>query len=361
MRYQPSSTCDIGLVIIGEDGGEGLLRRLDEWLTVPHRIVYADPQLTEELARFLDNCGIQCVSSKRLSGRSRAACRNEAMREMYRLGPRPISVQWLRQESRLSEGWLREASRYLAMNPRVGLVSGRVHLADQKTARHRLQAARCNGPSGNSCTFPSEALVRTDAFEIIAGFHEQVESLEETEFVDRLGFHGWEATRIGVLMTQCPARSSGWREWLRQQYRLGYQESSLLAYSYAAEVRFSRRHRWDWVLTSIVGLGSVAGLFLNGKLTAACVLSIVFFFTGWIKMVLHPQQPPASLLRQSDFSIADGSVLGISTALRMCGEVVYVFSHFKLRWSPRCLRFLGTYQPPMSKHRVSQAHASDRT
>jgi len=348
-------------VLLGNDGGEHLLRRLAEWLAIPHRIVYADPQITDELAEFLYGCDIRCVPPAQVRGRSGAACRNEAIREMLRTGPRPAFVQYLRTESRLAESWLLEASRHLKMNPKIGLVCGQVLVTGQKTARQRLHATRLNGPSGNCCSFPGEALIRTDAFEIIAGFDERIKALEEIEFVDRLYAHGWSATRIDAPMIDLSLETIGWCEWLGHQFRMGHRESGLLACSPAPALRFRRRLRWEWCLTSILGLGSFVGLVLSDKLIAAGLLSVVLFVMAGIKMAVHPQQPPAALLRPRALSVADVSVLAISTALRVCGEFAYTFIHYRSRKNPKPLRFLGTYQPPTSKHQLPPPNRTSLT
>jgi glycosyltransferase involved in cell wall biosynthesis len=263
----------IGFVVIGRNEGERLARCL---LSVPNRLlVYVDSGSTDGSVALARARGIEVVELDRATPFSAARARNAGFKRLLELEPRLDYVQFLDGDCELATGWLEKAARFLAENPRVAAVCGRLREKHpQRTVYNLLCDIEWDAPRGEARSCSGIAMMRVDALTAARGYRANLVAGEEPELCARLRAAGWRIWRLDAEMAVHDAAISRFGQWWRRTLRSGYAYAHLAALHGAPPERLGMREsRSAWLWGFLLPVTALAAIPWCGAWSAFVLLA----------------------------------------------------------------------------------------
>jgi GT2 family glycosyltransferase len=267
---------DYGVVAIGRNEGERLVRCLASATPESKNIVYVDSGSTDGSNLAAEKVGAHVVTLNMNLPFTAARARNEGFAALKLLIPNMRFVQFIDGDCILVHGWLQEALSFMDLQPNVAIVCGRRReLYPAASVYNQLCEIEWNTPIGEAVGCGGDALVRAEAFEAVNGFQERLIAGEEPELCVRLRERGWKIWRLDADMTRHDAAITRFGQFWSRAVRCGY------AY---AEV--SRRHKsspcsiWVRETTRAVLWGGMLPLILcvSAAVYPATMVGILIYF-----------------------------------------------------------------------------------
>jgi GT2 family glycosyltransferase len=252
---------DIGLVVIGRNEGDRLVRCLH---SVPRglAVIYVDSGSTDGSIDRARAVGVRAHALTSERPFSAARARNEGFEILVKENPRVRWVQFLDGDCELARGWLSRARRALEGRSSVVAVHGRVIERDPQASvynrLHELEWSACE--PGDVGSFGGNFMVRTDAFSAVRGFDPVVIAAEDDELALRLRRAGGVIVRLAHPMVHHDAAMTRFGQWWRRSVRLGHAYAQLVDMHGRGPERYfvpERRRSLTWGLvlpSSIVAL-----------------------------------------------------------------------------------------------------------
>ena len=125
MHNDPNLLNCIGVVIIGRNEGDRLVRCLKSLITQSNQLVYVDSASTDDSVAIARSMGTEVVLLDMSIPFTAARARNEGFERMMKLYPQTDYVQFVDGDCEISFGWLNSAVNFLALNGNVAAVCGR--------------------------------------------------------------------------------------------------------------------------------------------------------------------------------------------------------------------------------------------
>ena len=249
----------VGVVVIGRNEGERLIRCLKSIDGFVKSIVYVDSGSTDDSIMQARNLGVEVVELDLRTPFSAARARNEGFAKLKQMAPCLEYVQFVDGDCEVQAEWLAIATEYLENNAAVAVVCGRRRERFPENSIYNLMCdSEWNTPIGEAKACGGDALMRLEAFQAVDGYRNQLIAGEEPELCVRLRGQGWKIWRIDEEMTLHDAALTKFRQWWRRTMRGGYAFAEG-AYLHGASperhwVKESRR-AWVWgLLIPIFGL-----------------------------------------------------------------------------------------------------------
>ena len=196
-------TVPIGVVVIGRNEGERLARSLASVLPGSVPVVYVDSGSTDGSAALARSKGAEVIELEAPFSAPRG--RNEGFRRLRERFADLAYVQFVDGDCELAAGWLQKAERFLAENPRVAVVCGRLRERQpQRTVYSLLCDILWDAPPGETRVCGGIAMVRVDAFESVRGFRDELTAGADPELCLRLRAAGWRVWRLEAEMATAP-------------------------------------------------------------------------------------------------------------------------------------------------------------
>lgn len=222
MKNESVDATEVGVVIIGRNEGDRLLRCIDSVLSQTKRVVYVDSGSTDgsiDNARAL-GCDIVELDMARPFTAGRA--RNEGFQHLTSQHPTLTHVQFIDGDCTLDAHWLPTSLAKFAQNVKIGVVCGRRRERyPDASVYNALCDMEWDTPIGQADACGGDFLVRTDAFKQVNGFDPAFAAGEEPEMCFRLRQHGWQIWRIDAEMTLHDAAMTQFSQWWRRNVRTG--------------------------------------------------------------------------------------------------------------------------------------------
>ena len=211
----------IGVVVIGRNEGERLERCL---ASVPSEVlVYVDSGSTDDSVALARAQDAEVVELDRASPFTAARARNAGFASLMEQHPGLRYVQFLDGDCELAAGWLEKAARFLAENPRVAAVCGRLREKHpQRTVYNLLCDIEWDCAPGEARTCGGIAMMRVEALAAARGFRADLVAGEEPELCARLRAAGWRIWRLDAEMAAHDAAMVRFGQWWRRTLRAGY-------------------------------------------------------------------------------------------------------------------------------------------
>ena len=251
---------ELGIVVIGRNEGERLLRCLESASRGGHRVVYVDSGSTDDSVAGARALGSDIVVLDPARPFSAARARNEGFERLREIVPGVRLVQFVDGDCELSEGWLGRAASVLDERQEVAAVCGRLRERHpERSVYNRLADLEWNGPIGEITACGGIAMIRAEAFETVGGFDPSIIAAEDDELCLRMRRRGWKIVRIDAEMALHDIAMYRFRQWWRRSTRTGhaYAEGSAM-YGHTPERHFVRQTRsavfWG-IAVPIVALG----------------------------------------------------------------------------------------------------------
>lgn len=213
----------IGVVLIGRNEGERLVRCLASVRGSDARIVYVDSGSTDDSIATARAAGSEVVELDLNKPFTAARARNAGFARLFKLGPMPDYVQFVDGDCELHADWVATAQGFLDANPRVAAVCGRRRERfPEASVYNRLCDREWDTPIGQAKATGGDVLMRTAALQEVGGFNPSLIAGEEPELCVRLRKAGWEIWRLNAEMTLHDAAMTRFGQWWKRARRGGH-------------------------------------------------------------------------------------------------------------------------------------------
>lgn len=216
-------TSKIGLVAIGRNEGDRLVRCLRSVLGRVDRVVYVDSGSTDGSAARARELGAEVVDLDLSRPFTAARARNEGFERLLAIEPAITRVQFVDGDCEIVPGWIEAASRTLDERSDVVVVCGRRRERfPEASVYNRVIDVEWDTPVGAALSCGGDAMMRVEAFRAVGGYDASLIAGEEPELCLRLRAQGGTVLRIDHEMTLHDAAITELRQWWQRAVRSGH-------------------------------------------------------------------------------------------------------------------------------------------
>lgn len=278
----------VGVVVIGRNEGDRLVRCLVSMLDKAEKIVYVDSGSTDDSVSIALGLGVEVVQLDITKPFTAARARNEGFFCLMRLQLGISYVQFVDGDCVVADGWLSTARAFLDAHVEVAVVCGRRRERFPEQSIYNLLCdMEWDSPVGEAKSCGGDALVRVDAFAAVGGYRADLIAGEEPELCVRLRAAGWKVWRVGEEMTLHDAAIFRFGQWWRRAMRGGFAfaEGAYLHGAPPERHRVSESRRaWLWGL---------------GVPVAVIVAMLILGYAGALILLVYPAQVIRLALKRS--------------------------------------------------------------
>jgi glycosyltransferase involved in cell wall biosynthesis len=258
----PPTNARVGIVVIGRNEGDRLLRCIDSIdRTLP--VVYVDSGSDDGSPEHALRLGVDMVRLDEASPFTAARARNAGLDHLHATAPALDYVQMIDADCEMLPGWIDAAAAAMATDSAIGAVFGqlRERWAD-RSSYNWLCNVEWRVPPGKAETFGGNVLLRCAAIQAIGGYRDAMIAGEEPDLSVRMRRYGWEILCIDQEMMVHDAAIYRFGQWWRRTARGGHafaQLADLHPNSRAPDYRGLCRRTLMWgaaiPLTGLAGFG----------------------------------------------------------------------------------------------------------
>jgi GT2 family glycosyltransferase len=214
----------LGVVVIGRNEGDRLVRCLQSIAPLGVPMTYADSASTDDSCMRARELGAIVVELSANDGTLNAARgRNAGFAALRAHVPDLAFVQFIDGDCILEDDWVSAGLDHLISNPRSAAVCGRRREARPESSFYnRLADEEWATPVGPARECGGDSIMRVAALDEVGLFDAGLTAGEEPELCSRLRGAGWEIWRIDAPMTVHDMAMSRIGQWLRRARRSGY-------------------------------------------------------------------------------------------------------------------------------------------
>ena len=250
----------IGLVIIGRNEGQHLLKCLLSVKATAAVIVYVDSGSTDGSVELARSLGVDVVELEVSTPFTAARARNTGLAYLLEADAPIKFVQFVDGDCEVVSGWLECAQLTLDAQPNVAVVCGRRRERfPDKSIYNQLCDMEWDTPVGETKACGGDAMMRVESFQQVGGFNPTLIAGEEPELCVRLRQKGWKIIRLDAEMTIHDAQLTSFSQWWKRAIRAGhaYAEGAWL-HGREPERHWVKESRsiWFWgLLLPVLALG----------------------------------------------------------------------------------------------------------
>jgi len=223
MKTRSGPHSRIGVVIIGRNEGERLIRCLQSLFPTEMPVVYVDSGSTDGSVADAKAYGAEVVALDLSVPFTAARARNMGFATLKNHCPSVEFVQFIDGDCSLVSGWLSIALAFLTKHKDVAVVCGRRReINPEGSVYNWLCDIEWDTLIGQTVACGGDALIRVAPFEQCGGYRESLVAGEEPELCLRLRELGWKIWRIDVDLTRHDAAITKFTQWWRRCRRGGY-------------------------------------------------------------------------------------------------------------------------------------------
>jgi GT2 family glycosyltransferase len=213
----------VGVVAIGRNEGERLVRCLASVAHQVRNVVYVDSGSTDSSVAFARSLGVAVVLLDLRQPFTAARARNEGFQRLLEIAPDIEFVQFVDGDCEVAPTWFDEATKAMDSDERIGIVCGRRReKCPEKSIYNRLCDMEWNAPIGFTRACGGDSMCRVTAFCECDGFNAKCIAGEEPELCVRLRKANWKVLRINAEMTSHDANMFRFGQWWRRSVRSGH-------------------------------------------------------------------------------------------------------------------------------------------
>ncbi len=213
----------LGIVVIGRNEGERLLRCLRSVLPLAPATVYVDSGSSDGSPEKARELGAEVVDLDMTQPFTAARARNEGLHRLLDRYPDVEFVQFVDGDCEIVDGWLAAARDFLASHPGYAVVCGRRR---ERHPEHSIYNRMCdeewNTPIGDALACGGDAMMRASALDAVGGYRDGLIAGEEPELCVRLRQKGWKIHRLDREMTLHDAALTRFNQWWKRSIRAGH-------------------------------------------------------------------------------------------------------------------------------------------
>lgn len=213
----------VGLVAIGRNEGDRLLRCLTSVINQISHVVYVDSGSTDGSVEAAKSMGVDVVELDLSIPFTAARARNAGFMRLTQQHPGLRYVQFVDGDCEVVDGWLETAYETLEQRPELAVVCGRRReRLPESSLYNQLCDIEWDTPVGEATACGGDAMMRVEAVQQVNGFNPELIAGEEPELCLRLRQQGWKIWRLDAEMTLHDAQMTKFQQWWRRSQRAGY-------------------------------------------------------------------------------------------------------------------------------------------
>ena len=217
---------DIGIVVIGRNEGERLVRSLAS-VRGRGRIVYVDSGSTDGSVAAAEAAGARVVALDLSIPFTAARARNAGRAA---LGQEVRLIQFIDGDCAVRPDWIATARAALDADPGLAAVFGRRReIAPEASVYNWLCDVEWAVPPGPVRQFGGDVMLRAEALDRAGGYPDEMIAGEEPDLSMRLGALGWRIACLPVEMTLHDAAITRFGQYWRRAERSGHAYAELEA------------------------------------------------------------------------------------------------------------------------------------
>ena len=259
---------DVGVVVIGRNEGERLVRCLQSVRPQAECVVYVDSGSTDgsvASARGLTDAVVELDVHVPFTA---ARARNAGFQRLLELEYDIRYVFFVDGDCEVADGWLHTAVQFLTAHPDYGVVWGRRR---EKFPEKSIYNLLCDiewqdYPVGETRACGGDAVARIEAIRQVGGFRPDLICGEEPEMCVRLRKAGWRIYHLEAPMTLHDAAMYRFSQWWKRTMRTGYGFAQGAALHGAPPERHWVIETWRaWIWGLAVPLAALGLVLLLGR------------------------------------------------------------------------------------------------
>ncbi|MGB8328665.1 MAG: glycosyltransferase family A protein [Polyangiales bacterium] len=218
------SGSSVGVVLIGRNEGERLVRALESVSDGSRPLVYVDSGSTDGSCERAAERSAAVVALDMSLPFTAARARNAGFERLMEEHPETRYVQFVDGDCEVDSKWIETAATELDNDPEVGAICGYLK---ERHPEHSIYNKICDvewhlGPVGPTTNFGGNVMIRVDALEKVGGWNPAVIAAEDDELAVRLRKQGWKLIRLDYeSMIHDVDMHHAW-QWWRRAKRAGY-------------------------------------------------------------------------------------------------------------------------------------------
>ena len=220
----------LGIVIIGRNEGERLVRCLESVGGSQASVVYVDSGSTDGSREEARSRGATVVALDMAIPFTAARARNEGFSALCDQHPQLDYVFFVDGDCEVVPGWTDGALQHLERNSGVAVVCGRRRERHPETSIYNEMCdAEWNTPIGEALSCGGDSVMRAAAVKAVGGFDSSLIAHEEPELSARLRAGGWKIHRIKADMTLHDAAITRLGQVWKRSRRAGFGYTQVLS------------------------------------------------------------------------------------------------------------------------------------
>lgn len=248
----------LGLVLIGRNEGERLIRCLASLPRDAGPMVYVDSGSSDGSVRAARKAGIEVIELAPDRPFSAARARNAGWQHLIGLDPDLEFVQFVDGDCELREGWLEAGEALLIRDPSVAAVCGHcTELHPERTIYNLLCDMEWDRELGEIGATGGNVMLRVGALRAVGGFDESMIAGEEPDLCRRLRAAEWRLCRIDMPMVHHDAAMERFGQWWTRARRSGFVDATNALRNSQWRAVFSAL-AWGFAVPAAIALGAIA-------------------------------------------------------------------------------------------------------
>jgi glycosyltransferase involved in cell wall biosynthesis len=212
-----------GVVIIGRNEGERLVKCLASINKQNNHIVYVDSNSSDNSVEIAKNTGADVIDLDMSKPFSAARARNTGWQFLLAQYPDIEFIQFIDGDCELQNTWLKKAHDFLIEHTQYAIVCGRRRERyPNATLYNRLCDDEWNTPIGEALSCGGDALIRVQCLIEVDGYMDFFVAGEEPEMCYRLRQKAWKIYRLDEEMTLHDANITRFGQWWKRANRAGF-------------------------------------------------------------------------------------------------------------------------------------------
>ncbi len=269
----------VGVVIIGRNEGERLVRCIASVRKLDVPVVYVDSASTDGSAERAGAFGVDVIQVDLSRPFTAGRARNDGFARLITLHPDVQFVQFVDGDCEIRDGWMATAAAELQRDAQVVSVCGRrQERHPDASIYNRLCDIEWDTPIGDAEATGGDFMIRAAAFRDVGGFDPGLIAGEEPELGHRLRARGWLIRRLDAPMTWHDAAMSRFSQWAKRSSRSGY------AYAARAALHWKDGTRYMWRENLRIAFWAL------GLPLAIVVLAAAVGPASWLLLLVYPLQ-----------------------------------------------------------------------
>lgn len=221
---------ECGIVVIGRNEGERLVRCLKSVAGAAAPVVYVDSGSTDRSVEHARRWGALVVELDPEVSFTAARARNAGLDRLIDVEPNLSFVQFVDGDCEIDPEWLGIARRELLEDDRLAVVCGRRRERyPERTVYNRLCDLEWDTPIGDAASCGGDSMMRVSALREVGGFEDGIIAGEEPELCHRLRRAGYGVRRLDAEMTLHDADIHRFSQWWKRSVRGGHAAAEAMA------------------------------------------------------------------------------------------------------------------------------------